>query len=206
MTRTGRLLVATVALATAATMASCGGTTPAGQAQYDSTTVGPHGQLGYPLASLPPGGFATHAKVGDEFTNGQLIIFDSGDTDLTLVKVTPTLTGSGLRYLGARLAGTGRKLGSTQEEHSFPPTARVLGPLQQANGAVLHTGGAWAKRGVEVLLGFKVVGTGRSTVPKVSITYRDHNGEHTASFTSTMAVCTSPKNVKCAQEYGDYHD
>lgn len=197
-----RAAVVVACVTAAAVLAGCGGDTLTGR--YDSTTTR-HGRVGYPLAGPPPNGFATHAAVGEVFTNGQLIIFNVGHADLTVLKVTPTLTGDGLRYLGARIAGMDRKLGSNQESPGFPPREPFFGPLGPAHGSVLHTGRPWARRGVEVLLGFKVIAPGRSTVPKVSITYRDHTGVHTASWTSTMAVCTSPKKVRCPQEYGDFH-
>jgi hypothetical protein len=68
---------------------------------------------------------------------------------------------------------------------------------------VLRPGKEESRRGVEILLGFKVVGPGRSTVRAVRVTYRYQGQRHTQSWTSTMALCTPKNGGECAPEYGD---
>jgi hypothetical protein len=172
-----------------------------------STAMTPdaRGRLGAPLAGPPPNGFATKKDVGEVFSNGQLIVFNTGDAPVRIVKVTPQLTGTGLSYLGALVAGLGREIGSMQDERGFPPTsAPLLGKLTPAKGAVLEPGKAADKRGVELILGFKVLSPGRSTARAVRIDYQYHGQAHTGVWTSTMAVCVPRSSPgRCDQEYGD---
>jgi hypothetical protein len=161
------------------------------------------GRVGYPLAGPPPNGFATRKDVGEVFTNGQLVVFNAGGDDIELLAVEPQLTGKGLVYLGARVAGLHRRLGSTQDEPGFPPTGEpLLGRLRRVAGLVVPAGRAADRRGVELLLGFRVTGRGRATVRGVTVVYRSAGRTHRQTWTSTMAVCAprSPR-VRCRQEY-----
>lgn len=186
-------------LAMALVVSACSADSAPDRQDADST-----GRIGFPLAGPPPNGFATKANVGDRFTNGQLVIFNKGDEPLTLLAVEPELSGDGLRFLGAQVAGLDRTLGFTQFEPEYPPAEPMLGDPVEVEHAVIEPGRAAARRGVELLMGFEVTAEGRSTVRSVAVTYRDSAGQHTGRWTATMAVC-APKSTEgeCAQEYGD---
>lgn len=166
------------------------------------------GYIGFPLGGPPPNGYYLVRPVGATFTDGQLIVFNLGEKDLEIVDVEPELAGDGLRYLGAKITGLDRELGSVQVEDRYPPTNPELGPTQPATGVVLPAADSEAdrKRGYELLMGYKVVGLGRSTVRAVEVTYEVAGQERTQSWTSTIAVCTPDvaPDGECAFEYGDY--
>ena len=107
-----------------ACLVAAGCSTPAAGPAGPGQPVDASGRVGFPLAGPPPNGFATSQDVGSVVTVGQLVVFNLGDKDLELVKVTPQLTGSGLKYLGALAAGPDRELASTQLEPAFPPKER----------------------------------------------------------------------------------
>lgn len=197
------LRVAAVASATAVCLLATACADRAGVVSGATPRTDARGRVGHPLAGPPPNGFATRKNVGDVFTNGQLVVFNAGTEDIELLEVTPQLTGEGLVYLGARVAGLHRRLGSTQDEPGFPPTGEpLLGRLRRVAGLVVPAGRAADRRGVELLLGFRVTRRGRSTVRGVTVVYRYAGRTHTQTWTSTMAVCAPrSRGGGCRQEY-----
>lgn len=183
------------------TVSGCGDRNNVGQ----GTKPGSNGRIGFPLGGPPPNGFADgDARIGEVITGGQLVVFNLGTSDIEVVKVEPEMTGGGLQYLGAQVAGLGRRIGFVQVKRRFPVAdSRQLGVLVNAVGARLGPGSAAAKRGFEVLLGFKVTKAGRSTVRGVTVTYRYQGKVHKETWTSTMAVCAGGSPSPCPQEYGD---
>lgn len=154
-----------------------------------------------PLVGPGPSGFAHKADVGDVFTNGMVVVRNRGNGPVTLVAVRPELAGSGLTYLGARITDTRRGDGFLQLVDGYPPHDGSLGPLREADGAVLAEGSRAARWGYELLMGYRVTGRGRSAVRAVTVTYRDAQGEHTERWTQTMAVCVPREPAPCPQEF-----
>jgi hypothetical protein len=159
--------------------------------------------VSHPLDGPLPSGFSIIANVGDKFTNGMLVVHNRGDEDIELLDVRPRVSNGGLRFLGAKIAGSERRVGSIQTLPAWPPVSPDLGDLEPAAGARLPAGADDARAGVEVLLGFEVRQPGRSTVTGVDLEYRlvGSGDRRKASFTSTMAVCTIA--AACEMEYGD---
>lgn len=165
----------------------------------------PNGRIGSPLAGPPPNGSMHKHDVGTRFTDGQLIVFNVGPRPLRMVAVRPKMTGDGLRFLGARLGGLDRTVGSMQYVPQFPPAHPELGVIRNFKGATLPPGPEAAKKGFVVLLGFDVINPGRSTVKAVEITYLDGRRQRKMSFTSTFSSCTPANSPhECAPEHGDY--
>lgn len=161
------------------------------------------GTGGHSLAGPPPNGFAMRQPVGHVFTDGQLTVRNTGSRPVTIKRVEPALTGDGLQYLGAYIAGPERESASIQYYEQFPPSDPTLGRVQEAEGAVLDAGQLPAERGYELLLGFRVRGEGRTTRTAVRITYNDGGGDKTLTAASTIAVCAPEPGPECDPEYGD---
>lgn len=162
------------------------------------------GKIGRPLAGPPPNGWSGNYDVGTRFTDGQLIVFNLGRRPLRMVSVRPELMGDGLRFLGARLAGLDRSVGSVQFIPQFPPAHPELGAIRDLKDAELPPGTDAARKGFAVLLGYEVISPGRSTVKAVEITYLDGKRRRKVSFTSTLALCTPATRAECPPEHGDY--
>lgn len=158
---------------------------------------------GHSLVGPPPNGFAMRQPVGHVFTDGQLTVRNTGSRPLTIKSVEPALTGDGLEYLGAYIAGPERESAFIQYYDQFPPSDPTLGRVQDAEGAVLAAGQQPADRGYELLLGFRVRSEGRATRTAVRITYDDGSGDKTLTAASTIAVCAPEPGPDCDHEYGE---
>jgi hypothetical protein len=113
--------------------------------------------------------------------------------------------GEGLRPLGVRVAGFDRKIGFDQSS-PWPVTSPEFGQVRPPGGYVLEAGTAPdAGRGYEILIGYKVVGPGRSTVKGIRIDYTDlgSGSARSITFRETLAVCAdATDNEECPVEEG----
>lgn len=155
------------------------------------------------LVGPPPNGFAMRQPVGHVFTDGQLTVRHVGSQPVTIKNIEPVLTGDGLEFLGAYIAGLERESASVQYYDQFPPADTMLGRLQKAEGAQLAPGPEAADRGYEILLGFRVRSEGRATRQAVKIIYSDGSGERTITTVSTIAVCAPEPGPECEPEHGE---
>jgi hypothetical protein len=186
--------LATALLLTSST--ACAGTQGSPGPATAPTAVG--------LLAPPPSGWAEVMPVGERFTNGWLVVQLTGEHRLRIDGVEVEQAGDGLKFLGAKIAGIDRKHGLRQRLPSWPPPSdQALGDVQDAVGAELVPGELARTLGFEILLGFDVIGEGRSTVKSVDLTYTDLDTKKEDSITvvSTMAICTPPA-VECAHEHG----
>jgi hypothetical protein len=148
-------------------------------------------------------GWEMSQDVGHTFTNGWVILHNGSGRPITLVKVEPVFSGSGLELIGTKISGRHRKLSTIQYEPRFPPTNSELGQLVDTKGFVLEADKSIGSPGAAVMLGLKVTKTGRSTIRAVDVTYRQDGEVKTQRLTTTLAVC-APKLVKeCPQEPGE---
>ena len=156
-----------------------------------------------PITGLGPGGFSRNENVGTRFTDGQLVLRNNSGKELKLVEVKPVISGDGLTFLGAQVAGHDREIGITQYIPRFPPRRKELGRVTQVRGAVLPPEPNDPSMGYEVLLGYEVTGPRRSTVPAVRVTYSDGDRTWTEEVIATVAVCTpAAREEDCPMEYG----
>lgn len=160
--------------------------------------------IGYPLAGPAGVGSTFHKNVGDEFTYGLLILFNYGPDPIEILDVEPEIRGDGLTFQGAKIAGLDRTRGAKDLWNRWPPRpSRALGDPVDARGTVVPASQEAADRGVEVLMGYRVTATGRTTVPAVAVRYTVAGDEHEETFVATIAVCAPVDDTKCDPEYGD---
>lgn len=157
------------------------------------------------LSGPTASGFAGVQPLGSRFTNGQVVVHNQSTSQVVLRSIKPITTGSGLRYLGAHVAGPDRSIGFVQFYDTFPPEDEGLAGLEPVEGAVLPAGEREKAEGFELLMGYEVVAEGRSTVTGVEVAWTVNGRDQSAVFPSTMAVCTDAA-TPCEQEYGDLQD
>jgi hypothetical protein len=176
-----------VVLTVAVLVVSCGGPPP----------VGPLGQPEHSAAW----GWSTSEPVGQQFTDGQILLFVPEGIEVTLTGVEPLLFGDGLAPLGVMVAGPDRQIGAVQQIESWPPADPELGvePVP-AIGAVLAGTDAVDPalphgRGWELLVGYEVTAPGRTTVQGYRVTYLHDGRPYSLVIGSTLAVCASPTSA-----------
>lgn len=178
-----------LAVAILGSLTSCGESraTPGGglaEAERQNAT-------GFPLQGPDFEGSALKPVRGTSFAHGMLIIFNTGSTQLRLDRVTPIDVGEGLRPLGVRVAGLDREIGFDQSS-DWPVTRPVFGRVRPPGGFVLEPTDPVDGRGYLILLGYNVVGQGRSTVKGVRVDYTDLGD-------GSARTITSMKPSRCAQ-------
>ena len=94
------------------------------------------------LSGPTASGFAGVQPLGSRFTNGQVVVHNQSESQVVLRSIKPIVTGSGLRYLGAHVAGPDRSIGFTQFYETFPPKDKGLAGLEPVEGAALSPGSA----------------------------------------------------------------
>ncbi len=144
---------------------------------------------GGPLVAPPEHGWSTTQPVGEPFTDGLEVLYLEGGADATIRSVS--LTGAEeIELLGARLASPDRDVASIQKT-AWPPTARSLRPMIDAEGATL-TPRAEDPRGWLLLLGMRVTEPGYHVREGVRVTYEVDGQEHVRELDAELGVCTSP--------------
>jgi len=106
-----------------------------------------------------------------------------------------------LEYLGAYVAGTDR-LVNNQIVHSFPPDDSEVGPVEPAVGARIEpVPPELSEAGVQILLGYRVGESARSTRGSVSIDYRVDGGRvRTHEEDVGVVVCSAQREHECREE------
>jgi len=179
--------------------AACSGSTP------------PAGPLGQTDAG-EAWGWSRTVEVGQQFTDGQPLIFVADPTlEVTIAAVEPLIAGDGLRHLGTSIVGPDRATGLVQYFDSWPPPSADFGvPLDDATGARLHgaddtetdlpNGAGW-----ELLAGFEVTGAGRSTVQGYRVLYEHEGRRYSTVLGTTVAICAEEQAPvgpdECEPEY-----
>ncbi|GAA3601010.1 hypothetical protein GCM10022419_101470 [Nonomuraea rosea] len=157
-----------------------------------------------PLKSAPPTGYALRRDKGATLTDGWVVLYNFGDSPVTITRVRSEFEGQGLRQVGALAAGYGRKLAAEQTLDGFPPRKSSLGPLTSAEGYVLPAEeGRPRKKGHELLIGIQVTqATGRTARSQVEITYSYKGHTYKDQWVNTIAVCSPAVGPSCPQEDG----
>jgi hypothetical protein len=196
-----RLARIALGVAVLAGLVSCGYEAPRAAPDAD----GRENTVGYPLQGPRFQGSVLKPDLGSSFAQGTLIVFNRGPARLRLDRVTPVGVDEGLRPLGVRIAGLDRKIGFDQSS-PWPITGPEFGQVRPPEGYILEPSSAPdADRGYEILLGYKVVATGRSTVKGVRVAYTDlaDGSARSVTFRETLAVCPDAADDEdCAVEEG----
>jgi hypothetical protein len=147
-------------------------------------------------------GWTAELPVGERFMDGYHVVKNMGDVPVKIIRVTSELTGRTLREEGARVALLDRGYVAWQYLPSWPPREPKLGTVVPAEGAVLRPGHKASTYGYELLLGYEVIGKGRSTRKSVTVEYEVGGRRYKQTYVATLAIC-SPKPYKpgCADEY-----
>jgi hypothetical protein len=145
-------------------------------------------------------GWADSLAVGTVFTDGFHVI-DVEQAPIEILSVKPRIQGATLVFLGARILGPDRPYGAYQRVDGFPPTIGDLAGSLPVEGFVIPpTPGA---ESYELLLGYRVTGTGRSTVLGIDITYTSGSQTRTFRIPGYLAICSPRSENECPPEYGD---
>ncbi len=141
-------------------------------------------------------GWLDSMDVGSRFTGGQIVIENTSNTTMRIVDVRPRLAPDAqLEFLGAYVAGEGRPWATTDRRAGFPPDESQWGPVNAAVGAEIPPLGP-EDRGLELLLGFAVDGSGRSQMEAVSVDYEVNGVQKTLTISTTIIICT-PSTAPC---------
>gem|GEM_PF-5248319 len=166
---------------------------------YDSTPFGSVAKADF--------GWATKTRSGVTFTDGLTVLQNSVDKPLTLVDVQFEDGEPGLDLVGAKVAGLDRAIGGYEMLPSFPPKSTppgvVLGPLSGLQGYVIPPGGAYATKGVELLLGVRRTVAGRASRRALIVTYKVDGKTGKARLKSSLTVCDAAQSAPCAQQFSD---
>ncbi len=153
-------VVAVVAASALSALAACG---TGGQAN----SIGEEQPPG--LRTPGPNGLSESRPPGSVLTYGLTAVKTTGDGDVRLLSIKPEIEGSGLAYLGARVAGPSRyrpgaDYGLISTADGFPPRPENLGPGEVVEGFVARDDADGRTLGYELFLGYRVVGDGSKQV------------------------------------------
>lgn len=157
-------------------------------------SVPPTGPLGQPGPDAA-WGWSASLEVDHRFADGQILLFVPEGVEVVIKDVEPLVSGEGLEPLGAMVVGPERDIGTVQQVDSWPPSDLDLGvEPTEAVGAEL-AGDLAADpdlpegRGWELLVGYRVVEAGRTTVQGYRVTYEHEGSDYSLVVPSTLAVC-----------------
>jgi hypothetical protein len=187
--------VVAVVAASALALAACG---TGGQADM----VGGEQPPGFRATN--PNGLAQSQPLGWVFTYGLTVLRTAGDGDVKLLSIKPELEGSGLAYLGARVAGPSRYqpgagFGQVSTADGFPPRPEDLGPGDAVEGFVARDDAGGRSLGYELFLGYRVVGDGGRQAA-IALEYEIGRARHRVRLPSELVICAQPKGEPCAND------
>lgn len=156
----------------------------------------------FPLRGGENNGMSMSADVGYEFTTGHVVFDNVGDRPLRILRVKPEMSGQGLRYLGAMVAGEDRSAGLISSIPGSPPKDRRLGEISRLSSARLADSKTLRQNGRritdhELLMGYRVVREGRTVVRGVTIVYTDGGTERQITLPTTLTVCVPDTAERC---------
>lgn len=150
---------------------------------------------------VPPehGTFAT-GPVGTTFTDGLDVLFLAGSRPATVVSVRSVGADTSLRFIGAMIAGPTRSQAGWSQLKGYPPRLAALGPLVDAEGAVIDPREETRQRlGYELLLGYEVVDD--TTVDHrsaIEVTYEVDGKQYLWRSPARLVYCPPDKtNEEC---------
>lgn len=170
-------------------MAGCGGT-----AEWS-----PDGPLRIPHEHA----YFVHYRPGEVFTDGLERLLLTGDRAAVLERIELEGGEDHIEFLGAKLAGPQREVGSIQLSDGFPPENPAFGELVEAEGARIEP----SRVGHEMLIGIKVVRPGYAVRDGVRLYYRVGEEKYTAYFPAAIVFC--PGNLSedaCVERYESQTD
>ncbi|WP_157563141.1 hypothetical protein [Micromonospora chokoriensis] len=150
-------------------------------------------------------GWAGSYDVGYRLTDGVTTI-RIGKGPVTIKSIEPVMHGDSARLLGAQVRVLTSTRGSVMDSEGWPPTHPDLIGAQDPAGLVLPDPGTAdpsehpdGKVDIEILLGYELVGEGRTVRRGVNVTYEIGGRQQKVFLGSYMAVC-APATVQCQIE------
>jgi hypothetical protein len=125
-------------------------------------------------------------RVGDRFTYGLNTVTLTGADSATITDVQVVGLDDGIRFLGARLGGPNRDIGSWQILPSWPPVHPGV-DLRPLNTPI--TAKSADPIGWELFLGFEITRPGTFTSEGWQVTYRSDGRTYRSTIPAFIRVC-----------------
>jgi hypothetical protein len=147
---------------------------------------------GGPLEPSSVHGSAISFPRGQRFTDGLEVLELKGDQPARIDAIQAVGL-HGLRALGSLVAGPKRHIGAIQFARSYPPRDPALKRVrvQPAVGAMLPPYSETNHWGLELLLGYKAIGSGQLTRLGINIDYTIAGIHYRRFFPARLSICTS---------------
>lgn len=143
-------------------------------------------------------GVSSTLPIGEQATFGIPVLKPTGEGTVTLLSVRPENLSGPLEYLGSVVAGPDRRYGGVTVGQGFPTTEFELGEMQDAEGATLVIDQAAKERGWEVLVGYRMTGTGIGTHDALQIEYEVDGRRYSLRYPHSLTVCSGERGDDCA--------
>lgn len=138
-----------------------------------------------PTVRQNPTTYYPRFPVGTTFTDGLQKFVISGTRPATIEDVQAIGTTSGMKFLGASVAGEDRRWAAIESMPSYPPTQSSLGSIRPAAGAVVRPG----RVGAELLLGMKITKPGIQQRPGIRVIYSIAGQKYQVDYHATIVNC-----------------
>lgn len=148
-------------------------------------------------------GTLARGYVGTRFTDGFDVLFLGGTNNAQIISVRSVGGEDSLEFLGAMLAGPQRKQAGWSQLKGYPPHNAALGPLVEAEGAVIEPREQTQRRlGYELLLGYEVVRDSEvASRSQIEVTYRIGDQDYVWTSLARLVYCPArEKSEDCFDE------
>lgn len=143
------------------------------------------------------------AKPGRVLTDGSVVLDLHGREDATIVSVASVGDGANLHFMGAKLVGPHRRYTSTQWAPGWPPVHFQASSVIDPVGATLKPSfRTWKKQAYELLLGYRVRGSGYGVRSGVTVTYQVGGEQYATTIASIIVTCPPHANQDRCLRHG----
>ncbi|MFY9915806.1 MAG: hypothetical protein WAK18_14140 [Nocardioidaceae bacterium] len=153
-----------------------------------------------PIAPQPNhGSIVDITRVGAVKADGHETLRLSGDSPATITNVEVIGGEESMKFLGAMVAGPGRKFGAKQLFHRYPPPPHTngLGSVEPAIGAVLQP--TTGPDSYELLIGFRYIADTFAARSTVIVSYTVDGKRYRADLHARWVTCpTTMTNDECS--------
>lgn len=143
-----------------------------------------------PLASDVAESLGIQRRVGETFTYGLPVVFNSGNEPAVLARIEPVDPTPGLRVVETRIGGSEREFFAFASGRW--PDAELFTDLHSVPGFVVHPENVegW-ERGVQLIFVLRADSPGRYKFKAVAVEYRVGGNEHRAVLDVGLGVCVT---------------
>jgi hypothetical protein len=135
-------------------------------------------------------GWIIRGETGKRFTDGFEVLEVSGTKPATITSVRSIGGSTALKFLGAKIAGPGRKL-TYERLQGWPPTKAALGPLSDAVGArLLPRKQTRLEMGYELLVGYELEDASKLVMrTRLEVNYTVAGKDYVYRIPGSLIVC-----------------